>query len=124
MRKICLSALGFAVALSLFASPAAAQDGCEAFVQATLETNEQGETTMLEFDVEVSTSEDCAKIEYDLVLNELLPNGQTKMERIPRLVTLSDGGYDEVVEHKISSALQLLSHEAKVVSCQICTIMP
>ena len=91
---------------------------------ATLDTDEQGDIQMLSFHCEVSTTENCAKIEYDLILDELLPNGQTKKERLPRLVDLSDGAYEEIVQHKIPASLQLSSYVAKIVSCQRCSIMP
>jgi hypothetical protein len=65
--------------LSLFAVPGVlSQQDCDAYVNATLERSEQGEVTQLEFDVEVSTSENCARIEYDIILEEQLPNGQIK----------------------------------------------
>jgi hypothetical protein len=102
----------------------AQESDCDAFAQATLETSEQGEVTHLQFSVEVSTSESCAKIEYDLILDELLPNGQTKKERLPRFVKLNDGSLSEVVQHQIPSSFEIRSHEAKVVSCVKCTLMP
>jgi hypothetical protein len=123
MKAMMIAA--FCGALLLSAAPAIAQESnCDAYANAELETNEQGEITQLEFSVEVSSSENCAKIEYDLVLDELMPNGQTKKERLPRYVQLADGGYYEVVEHKIPASFQLTSHEAKIVSCVRCTIMP
>ena len=125
MKKFRTPALFLVLILGLLAAPAAwSQDECEAYVNASLETNEQGEVTHLQFSVEVSTSESCARIEYDLILEELLPNGQTKKERIPRFVKLNDGDLNEMVRHEMSSSLQLLNHEAKVVSCQTCSIMP
>jgi hypothetical protein len=125
MNKFRTPAVLFVLVVGLFAAPTVlSQEDCEAYVNASLETNEQGEVTHLQFSVEVSTSESCARIEYDLILEELLPNGQTKKERIPRFVKLNDGDLNEMVRHEISSSLQLLNHEAKVVSCQKCSIMP
>ncbi len=125
MNNTRTPALFLVLVLGLLAAPAAlSQEDCEAFVDATLDTNEEGEVTHLQFSVEVSTSESCAHIEYDLILEELLPNGQTKKERIPRFVKLNDGSLNEMVRHEIQSSLQLLNHEAKVVSCQKCDIMP
>ena len=109
----------------LLSTTGLAQDGdCDAFAEATLDTSRQGEVTKLQFSVEVSTSESCAQIEYDLILEELLPNGHTKKERIPRFVKLNDGWLTEIVDHEIPTSLELLNHEAKVVSCQKCSIMP
>ena len=125
MNKFRKPALFLVLVLGLLAAPAAlAQEDCEAYVNASLETNEQGEVTHLQFSVEVSTSESCARIEYDLILEELLPNGQTKKERIPRFVKLNDGSLNEMVRHEMQSSLQLMNHEAKVVSCQKCSVMP
>lgn len=126
MRKSCLPLLGFAVVLSLVSSPSGlAQDGgCEASVQATLDTDEEGNLQTLSFHCEVSTTENCAKIEYDLILDELLPNGQTKKERLPRLVKLNDGAYEEIVKHQIPASVELSNYEAKIVSCVRCSIMP
>jgi len=126
MRMSCPPILAFALAVSVISPPdGLAQDnGCEASVQATVDAEEQGDVKMLTFDVEVATPESCAQIEYDLILDELLPNGQTKKERLPRLVKLDDGGYDEIVKHEIQASLELRSYLAKVVSCQRCSVMP
>jgi len=126
MRNSCPPILVFALAMSVISSPdgLAQDDGCEASVQATVGTEVQGDVKMLSFDVEVSTSESCAEIEYDLILDELLPNGQTKKERIARSVKLNDGAYDEIVKHEIQASLQLSGHAARIVSCKRCAIMP
>jgi len=102
----------------------AQESNCDAFAQATLDTNEQGEVQHLQFSVEVSTSESCAKIEYDLVIDVLLPNGQTKKERLPRFVKLNDGSLTEMVRHEMPSSFELRSYEAKVVSCVKCDLTP
>jgi len=102
----------------------AQESNCDAFAQATLDTNEQGEVQHLQFSVEVSTSESCAKIEHDLVIDVRLPNGQTKKERLPRFVKLNDGSLTEMVRHEIPSSFELRSYEAKVVSCVKCDLMP
>ncbi len=112
--------------LCLWLSPdARAQEDCSADVSADLKYTQEGtDVTMYEFQVEVSTSEDCARIHYDLVIDEQLPNGQTKKVRKPRMVKLNDGSLSEVVEYRMSSELEMLGFEAKIVSCQRCTIMP
>ena len=123
MKAITISAF-FGVLLLASAAGFAQESNCDAFAQATLDTNEQGEVKHLQFTVEVSTSENCAKIEYDLVLDELLPNGQTKKERLPRFVKLNDGSLTEMVRHEIPASFELRSYEAKVVSCVKCDLMP
>ena len=123
MKTMTVSAF-FGVLLLASVAGFAQESNCDAFAQATLETDEQGGVTQLEFAVQVSTSEDCAKIEYDLILDELMPNGQVKKERLPRSVHLNDGSFAEVVEHKIPASFQLTHYEAKIVSCVKCSIMP
>jgi len=120
-----MTILAFCGVLLLASAAGFAQESnCDAFAQATLDTSEQGEIKHLQFTVEVSTSENCAKIEYDLVLDELLPNGQTKKERLPRFVKLNDGSLTEMVRHEIPASFELRSYEAKVVSCVKCDLMP
>jgi hypothetical protein len=102
----------------------AQESDCDAYAQATLETREQDQTTHLQFSVEVTTSESCAKIEYDLVLEILLPNQQTKKERLPRLVKLNDGSLTETVRHEMPSTFKLLGYEAKVLRCVKCEVIP
>ena len=123
MRAMIIPAFCGVVLLSS-ATGFAQESNCDAFAQATLETSEQDQTTHLQFSVEISTSESCAKIEYDLVLDELLPNGQTKKERLPRFVKLNDGSLSEMVRHQIPSSFELRSSEAKIVSCVKCEVMP
>ena len=120
-----MTILAFCGVLLLATAAGFAQESnCDAFAQATLDTDEQGGVKHLQFTVEVSTSENCAKIEYDLVIDELLPNGQTKKERLPRFVKLNDGSLTEMVRHEIPASFELRSYEAKVVSCVKCEIMP
>lgn len=120
-----MTILAFCGVLLLATAAGFAQESnCDAFAQATLDTDEQGGVKHLQFTVEVSTSENCAKIEYDLVLDELLPNGQTKKERLPRFVKLDDGSLTEMVRHEIPASFELRSYEAKVVSCVKCDLMP
>jgi len=123
MKAMTISAL-FGVLLLASASGFAQESNCDAFAQATLDTHEQGEVKHLQFSVEVSTSESCAKIDYDLVLDVLLPNGQTKKERLPRVVKLDDGNLSEIVRHEIPASFELRSYEAKIVSCVKCALAP
>ena len=62
----------------------AAQEECDATVAARLESTEEGmQVTEYRFRVDVEVSNDCAHVEYDLIVEELLPNGQTKKVRKP-----------------------------------------
>jgi len=123
MRAVIVPAF-CGVLLLASAAGFAQESDCDAFAQATLETSEQDQMTHLQFSVEVSTSESCAKIEYDLILDVSLPNGQTKKERLPRFVKLNDGSLTEMVRHQMPSSVKLRSYEAKVVSCVKCEVMP
>ena len=101
------------------------QDGCEATANADLKYTQEGtDVDMYEFQVEVETGEDCAKITYDLIIDELLPNGQTKKIRKVRYVQLNEGSLSEVIEHRMSADFELRDYEAKIVSCERCSIMP
>ena len=98
---------------------------CDASVEATLGTQEEGQNVvMLEFGVDVNVQTDCAHVEFDLIIEELMPNGQTKKIRIPRMVKLNDGSATMVVEHRMPSSHSLRSYEARIVQCQTCEIMP
>ncbi len=103
------------------AGAALAAENCSAEVEATL--NRQ-EGSQLQFSVEVSSSESCATIEYDLVIEEQLPNGQAKRVRKIRHVKLNDGSLTEIVEHTLGEGHGLLSYEAQVVQCQKCDLAP
>jgi len=116
-----LIGMAFTVALLCLAAPAVVSDECTAEVSATLE--HQGDSR-LQFSVEVSTSESCARIEYDLVVEEQMPNGQAKRIRQTRFVKLDDGSLTELVEHRLAQGHRMLSYEARFVSCQGCDLDP
>ena len=102
-----------------------ADSDCSANARAKLaRENVENDFTDLQFDVEVSTGERCAKIVYDLIIEEQLPNGQSKRIRIPRVVKLDDGGLQEMVLHRLSSGHRMLEYEAKIHTCQTCDLMP
>lgn len=92
-------------------------DECSAEVTATLEDEADPD---LQFDVEVTTEEDCAEVLYDLVIEERLPNGQANLVRKARTVTVTEGTLTEVVEHTLPEGHALLGFEAKVVKCTRC----
>ena len=83
---ICLLLLALVVPIASIA------DDCSAEANARLERTERdSETTHLQFEVEISTQAECGKILWDLVIEEQMPNGQTKRIRKPFLITLHDG---------------------------------
>ncbi len=113
------------VAVAFIGAGSTIAEECDASAEATLGTQEEGlNVVMLEFGVEVDVQNDCAHVEFDLVVEELMPNGQTKKIRIPRTVKLNDGSSTMVVEHRMPSSHSLQSYEARIVQCQLCEIMP
>ena len=126
MTRRCKS-LGARLAVFLFVvclagqpSLAAAQE-CVAEITAELQGQHQiDEGVRLEFAVELTSKDDCASATYDLILVELLPNGQWKSVRKTRRIELKTGRASDLVEHVMSSDLKLLEHEARVVECVPC----
>jgi hypothetical protein len=108
--------------LSLAAQPSlAAPRDCDAEITATLQgRHETDQGVKLEFAVELTSNEDCATATYDLILVELLPNGQWKSVRKTRKIQLETGAASDLVEHVMASDLKLLEHEARVVECGGC----
>ena len=113
------------ISLLCLTATTVAQEECDATVEADLEsTNEGMEVTNFQFRVDVRVDNDCAQVEYDLIIEELLPNGHTKKIRKPGFAKLNDGSFSALIEHRMSSELEMLGYEAKIVKCQPCTIMP
>jgi len=102
-----------------------ADSNCSASALAKLaRENVEDDFTDLQFDVEVSTGERCAKIVYDLVIEEQLPNGHANQIRIPREVKLDDGSLQEMVRHRLAPRHRLLEYEARIHTCEPCNLMP
>ena len=109
------------LALCLAVPAGSMADDCQADAEARLEhTDRGGDTTHLEFKVTVSTQADCGKILFDLVIEEQLPNGQTKRIRKPNMITLHNGSVQSVIRHEMPGSHSMVSYEAKIVSCQPC----
>ena len=112
---LCLLVSGLIVPAGILA------DDCYADASARLEhTSHDGDVTHLQFKVEVSTQADCGKILYDLVIEEQLPNGQTKKIRKPNVITLHNDSIESLIRHQMPGSHELLSYEAKIVSCEPC----
>ena len=95
----------------------------ECLVEITAELQDQQKTDLgirLRFAVELTSDEDCASATYDLILVELLPNGQWKSVRKTRQVELRAGKASDLVEHEMTPDLKLLEHEVRVVDCARC----
>jgi hypothetical protein len=107
--------------LALVVPFASIADDCSAEANARLEhTNRDGDVTHLQFKVDVSTQADCGKILWDLVIEEQLPNGQTKKIRKPFVITLHSGSVQSSVRHEMPGSHSMVSYEAKIVSCGPC----
>jgi hypothetical protein len=99
----------------------AAPPECAAEITAELKSKgEVDDGIRLEFDVHVISKEACASVTYDLILVELLPNGQWKSVRATHRLELRAGTATALVQHVMASDLRLLEHEARVVECSPC----
>jgi len=115
----CLLLLALAVPAGSLA------DDCEASTEARLEeTSPDGEIVRMTFWVGLTTPEDCAKILVDLIIEEQLPNGQTKKVRKPNLLTLQEGSLESHQRYEMPRTHELLSYESKIVSCTPCAEVP
>jgi hypothetical protein len=115
------------VALCLSVAPAGMADDefppreCKPDFQVELENRtESDEVVRLDFRVDLTTAESCAEVGYDLIVEELLPNGQWKSYRLRRHVAARDGVASQVVEHTMSTDLKLLGHRVLLVECRLC----
>ena len=110
--------------LGLLVAPAiGAEDDCAAEVTGELVNQEKVDDLIhLQFEVDVTAPDGCSVITYDLVIEEMLPNRNrwTKNIRVPRRVEVDGGSLTERVEHTMTSDLEMLGWEVKLVSCEPC----
>jgi hypothetical protein len=102
---------------------AVAETGQDCSAEVTAELQDRRETdrgVRLEFSIELVSPEECAGATYDLILVELLPNGQWKSIRKTSHVDIVSGKANDVVEHVMAADLKLLEYEARVVDCTRC----
>ena len=115
-----LAALLVLLCLAGHPVPAGSPD-CVAEITAGLQDQQKtDEGVRLRFAIELTSDEVCASATYDLILVELLPNGQWKSVRETRSVELATGKASDLVEHLMAPDLKLLEHEARVVDCSRC----
>ena len=111
---------------SCFAPLAVAHDDfvesdCDADIEVELvDRSETDETIRLEYEVDMTSDAACAEVRYDLVVNELLPNGQWKSFRRSRSAALRNRSFSETVVHTMASDLKLLGHRVVLASCVRC----
>ena len=107
------------------AAPAQAQDesDCSADVSVGLDRSDPDQTVMrYQFKVEISTSESCAEIHYDLIIDVELPNGQVKKVRKPRIVKLNDSSLSELVRLEVPIDQKVTGYETRLVRCNTCDL--
>jgi hypothetical protein len=94
------------------------QGECGAELSAELmDKREADGVVRFRFAVEIKADESCAELAYDFLVEEMLPNRQAKTIRKPRRVELQQGSLSEIVEHSMTSDLELLGFEVQLVDC-------
>ena len=116
-----------AIALALFGAaciPAvAASSECDAQVDSDLTREEPGETgTHYTWRVEIRTEEDCATVEFQLILTIQPPGGD--VETVVRMgsVRLSDGSIQHQMRYAMKPDHRLMEWEIVKSSCEICVL--
>ena len=95
-----------------------AQEECGVELSVELVDEQERENLIhFRFQVEIEANASCSALTYDFLLEEMLPNHQTKTIRKPRRVELEDGSLSEIVEHTMTSDLTLLGYEVQLVEC-------
>lgn len=117
-RTIVPLSLLLAVAAPARAAAGPDPDGCGADLRTELvERTESEDRVDFRFRVDIVAAPACAELSYDFLVEEMLPNRQTKTERKPRHVTLEEGRRSEIVEHSMSTDLELLGYAVRLVDC-------
>lgn len=118
-RRLAIFVAVLAVLLPSSLAWATTESDCKPRLSARLDTQEDSH---VQFQVEVSCSERCAHIEYDLVIEEAMANGQTHMVRKIREVKLDDGSLTEMVRYQLEPGHRILSYKAETVWCRTCQL--
>ena len=120
--SLALRLAGFLAVVWMAGQPVlAAPPQCAAEITAELKSKgEVDDGIRLKFEINMTSKEACANVTYDLILVELLPNGQWKSIRKTHRLELQAGAATDLVEHVMASDLTLLEHEARVVECSPC----
>jgi len=107
------------VCLSIAPGAAVPTDNeCAAEVSVDLASQEENDgMILLRFAVELHAAAECSALSYDLLIEEMLPNKQTKIIRMPREVELEDGSRSETVEHSMTTDLKMLGYDVSLVAC-------
>ena len=116
LARLLLLLLPFAVCAAASAAPDPAACGAE-LTAVLLERTESDERVEFRFRVDIVAAPGCSELSYDFMVEEMLPNKQTKTVRKPRSVALEEGKRSEVVEHSITHDLELLGYAVRLVEC-------
>lgn len=110
------------LAAAWFAPPAAASE-CDARLESEMIREEQGESgTHYTWQVSVETDEDCATVEFNLILTIQHPDGED--ESVVRMgrVRLSNGSIDHQMRYQSKPDDDLVKWEVVKSSCELCVL--
>jgi len=119
MRNAGLAVL----ALTLMASLSnVLADNCEAEIRGKLARVEPVENaTMYVAAVEVDVREDCAEVEFELVVTETTRDGKEITNRVPRKTRVRSGTTATMkLNYRLPDGNQIKNNELKVTSCKLC----
>jgi len=103
-------------------APAAASE-CEARIESELIREEQGESgTHYTWQVEVQTDEDCATVEFNLILSIQHSDREDETVVRPGRVRLSHGSIDHQMRYELKPDDKLLKWEVAKSSCERCVL--
>jgi len=121
------SSLVLAVTVAVVFAPvvavaAEAPEGeCEARLRVDyVGADDYGDGKKLHFEVEIQSPADCARVEYDLVLEERQPNNQVHRVRKTQITRVRDATLTQLVDHVERPGYEMLHYEVRKVSCTPC----
>jgi hypothetical protein len=79
-----------------------------------------GDGKKLHFEVEIGSPATCARVEYDLVIEQREPNNQVHRVRLTRVTRVRDGELTQLVDHVVRPGYEMLDYEIRAVSCVPC----
>jgi len=117
---VAFTLIGLAAA---WAPVPAAESECEARIDSELIREEQGESgTHYTWQVEVQTDEDCATVEFNLILTIQHSDGEDEtLVRLGR-VRLSNGSIDHQMRYELKPGDNLEKWEVVKSSCEPCVL--
>ena len=106
-------------ALTGVAHAAVPSETCGAELAAEMLDRDEAEGQIrFRFEVRIEANATCSALTYDFMVEEMLPNKQTKTVRKPRQVVLDGGMQTEEIEHSITDDLELLGYAVRLVDCE------